>query len=206
MGYLRFGAIGAMLLARLCSGISVPLDGPEITILLSVLLAEIVEDGISYTLWYCGVDLSPPSLLVSEQEVEAMATTRLSRRKGSKEAQEPRKGSEGSTVTPTAVVPTSGGGQGGQEPSQAESENLLKSTCWSTRVAYDFRYRIEAFERMPLWGHLLPAAMAQFHTIFAMAVFAHGLESWFCLASSFGDLPGEALFLSRMLRVFAELI
>lgn len=52
----------------------------------------------------------------------------------------------------------------------------MKSTCWSVRVAYDFRFRIEAFDPMPLWAHLLPTAMAQFHTIFAMVVFSGGLD------------------------------
>ena len=41
-------------------------------------------------------------------------------------------------------------------------------------MAYDFRFRIEAFDPMPLWAHLLPTAMAQFHTIFAMVVFSGG--------------------------------
>ena len=50
----------------------------------------------------------------------------------------------------------------------------MKSTCWSVRVAYDFRFRIKAFDPMPLWAHLLPTAMAQFHTIFAMVVFSGG--------------------------------
>ena len=46
-------------------------------------------------------------------------------------------------------------------------------------MAYDFRFRIEAFEKMPFWGHLLPTAMAQFHTIFAMIVFSGGLDFHF---------------------------
>ena len=68
---------------------------------------------------------------------------------------------------------------GAAQPSSARSHAvsdraLMKSTCWSVRVAYDFRFRIEAFDPMPFWAHLLPTAMAQFHTIFAMVVFSGG--------------------------------
>lgn len=222
VGYLRFGAVGAMLLARLCNGVPVPLNGPEMIIVLSVLLAEAVEDLLSYALWYIGVDFSPPSLLVTEQEVEAMATTRLSKRKGSKEPTRRSSSKESSssvvptlpTPTPTpASLPHSARGRtaplpdphGGPPPrplspsspkSPKPDRTLMKSTCWSTRVAYDFRFRIEEFEKMPFWGHLLPAAMAQFHTIFAMIIFSQGLDHMlgFCTEADSGFTYDSAIF------------
>lgn len=57
-------------------------------------------------------------------------------------------------------------------------------------MAYDFRFRIEAFDQMPFWGHLLPAAMAQFHTIFAMLIFSNGLD--YILGVFFFFLDGVA--------------
>lgn len=60
--------------------------------------------------------------------------------------------------------------------STTSDRTLLKSTCWKLRVAYDFRFRIDAFEEMPFWAHLLPTAMAQFHTILAMVAFSGGID------------------------------
>ncbi len=60
--------------------------------------------------------------------------------------------------------------------STSSDRTLLKSTCWKLRVAYDFRFRIDTFEEMPFWAHLLPTAMAQFHTILAMVAFSGGID------------------------------
>ena len=44
------------------------------------------------------------------------------------------------------------------------------------QVTDSFRYGPEAFGRLPFWAHLLPCALAQFHTIVAMIVFLEGLQ------------------------------
>ena len=181
MGYPRFGAIGALLLARLCIGTPLSLDGPEIRLLMIVLLAEVSEDLLSYALWQVGVNIFPTLNLVTEQEVQEMAEAHLSsKRKGSKECTPGgRTGSKESvSVVPSAPSKSDEKDEKCQsEASKMASERtLMKSTCWRVRVAYDFRFRIEAFEKMPFWGHLLPTAMAQFHTIFAMIIFSGGLD------------------------------
>ena len=51
MGYPRFGAVGALLLARLCISTPMPLDGPELRLFGIVLLAEICEDLCSWDIW-----------------------------------------------------------------------------------------------------------------------------------------------------------
>ena len=48
MGYPRFGAVGALLLARLCISTPMRLDGPELRLFGIVLLAEICEDLCSW--------------------------------------------------------------------------------------------------------------------------------------------------------------
>lgn len=211
MGYPRFGAVGALLLARLCIRTPMPLDGPELRLFGIVLLAEICEDLCSFVLRYVGVSMFPKSKLVTEQEVQEMAQVRLNKRMGSKEAATGRKASKSSasgrtgfqdSAAPSApsaassapvvapvtsesrvsIVPSFtsrrlGSNKDRSDLSDAVSDRaLMKSTCWSVRVAYDFRFRIEAFDPMPLWAHLLPTAMAQFHTIFAMVVFSGGLD------------------------------
>ena len=48
MGYPRFGAVGALLLARLCISTPMPLEGPELRLFGIMLLAEICEDLCSW--------------------------------------------------------------------------------------------------------------------------------------------------------------
>lgn len=190
MGYPRFGAVGALLLARLCISTPMPLEGPELRLFGIVLLAEICEDLCSFVLRYVGVNMFPRSKLVTEQEVQEMAQVRLNKRKGSKEPAGGRTDFQKSAAASSpvtsesriSIVPSDAGrridsNKDRSDMSHAVSDRaLMKSTCWSVRVAYDFRFRIEAFDPMPLWAHLLPTAMAQFHTIFAMVVFSGGLD------------------------------
>ncbi|CAK9037882.1 Uncharacterized protein SCF082_LOCUS22361 [Durusdinium trenchii] len=184
MGYLRFGAMGALFLVRLCIGAPWAWDGPEVTLMAGMLLAEILEDLMSYAMWRAGLDISPAPYLVTEQEVQDIATIVLNKRKASKEKSRTLS-TEQADVQSTKDRPVPGAPSAGstEDPETAgaagavpSERKLMKSTCWRLRVAYDFRFRIEAFDQMPFWGHLLPAAMAQFHTIFAMLIFSNGLD------------------------------
>jgi hypothetical protein len=46
---------------------------------------------------------------------------------------------------------------------------------WKVRVAPDFKFGPKDFGRLPFWAHLMPAALAQFHTIFSLIVVSNGL-------------------------------
>ena len=46
---------------------------------------------------------------------------------------------------------------------------------WKVRVAPDFKFGPKDFGRLPFWAHLMPAALAQFHTIFSLIVMSNGL-------------------------------
>jgi len=183
MGYPRFGAIFALFFARLCLGTPFSLHGPEIQVIGIVLLAEITEDVLSYLLYNIGCNIFPRPRLLTEEAVQELAGQRIkrnSKRKGSKESV------GGTSKENVAVVPSpsknskdskhSKDSKGKDELSTTSDRTLLKSTCWKLRVAYDFRFRIDAFEEMPFWAHLLPTAMAQFHTILAMVAFSGGLD------------------------------
>ena len=54
MGYPRFGAIGALLLARLCIGTAVSWEDPKLHLLLGMLLAEVIEDEAMVWKMPCG--------------------------------------------------------------------------------------------------------------------------------------------------------
>lgn len=56
MGYPRFGAVGALLLSRLCIGTAPSIESPELQLVLMVLLAEVVEVFGTKILAHC---LSP---------------------------------------------------------------------------------------------------------------------------------------------------
>eukprot|EP00434_Breviolum_minutum_P042528 symbB.v1.2.037857.t1/scaffold5711.1/size24326/2 len=183
MGYPRFGAIFALFFARLCLGTPFSLHGPEMQCFGIVLLAEITEDVLSYLLYHIGCNIFPRPRLLTEEAVQELAGQRIqrnSRRKGSKESV------GGTSKENVAVVPSpsknskdtknSKDSKGKDELSTTSDRTLLKSTCWKLRVAYDFRFRIDAFEEMPFWAHLLPTAMAQFHTILAMVAFSGGID------------------------------
>eukprot|EP00435_Cladocopium_sp_Y103_P036369 s214_g9.t1 len=230
MGYPRFGAVAALLLARLCINTPMPLDGPEVRLFGIVLLAEICEDLCSFVLRYIGVNMFPRSKLVTDTRRE-IDQSNLSdppwlQGKGSKESAGRGKGSQESTAAAApvtsesriSIVPTETGrrlsDKDRSDLSHAVSDRaLMKSTCWSVRVAYDFRFRIEAFDPMPLWAHLLPTAMAQFHTIFAMVVFSGGLDFILGLCErvdflgySSADRLEDAISSLRQLSTRAELL
>ena len=46
---------------------------------------------------------------------------------------------------------------------------------WKVRVAHDFKFGPKDFGRLPFWAHLMPATLAQFHTIFSLIVVSNGL-------------------------------
>ena len=100
MGYLRFGAMAAVFLARLIIGTAWAWDGPEIRLCAFTLLAEMLEDAISYALWRAEIDISPEPKMLTEQEVETIATSRLSKRQASKESSEAKSNRKLASVAP----------------------------------------------------------------------------------------------------------
>lgn len=158
MGYPRFGAIGALLLARLCIGTALPGESPRMLLLLGVLLAEVVEDLLSCALWHLNVNLSPSSSSLTASEVEKISRGRLARRLAS--------------VLPSTDVSLSVSPAPPSRP--VCSSEFLPTIQWKVRVVDDFIYGPEDFGKLPFWAHLLPTALAQFHTILAMIVFSNG--------------------------------
>ena len=57
-------------------------------------------------------------------------------------------------------------------------------------MAHDFQYGPEEFQWLPVWAHLMPVFLAQFHTILAMVIFSNGLVYIM-------GLCGEAIRLDR---------
>ena len=80
-GYMRFGAVVAKVLARLCTGASLP-DIAEIIALTGILVAEILEDIISFACLRAGIDLSPPTQVLTEQEILEKAMAMICSQKG----------------------------------------------------------------------------------------------------------------------------
>ena len=130
MGYPRFGAVVALLLARLCMGTPLPFDGPEMILLVLVLLAEVAEDAMSYGLWCLGVNLFPFQHFLTEEEVEVLAASKLRKRteRASSKESTGRQSPKSSTAK-CAVVPAP------LDPPPVLDREEMKSTCWSTRVA-----------------------------------------------------------------------
>lgn len=153
MGYPRFGAILALILVRLCIGRGYSWDAPEVRVLCLVFLAEMVEDLCSYILWRLDIDVSPGKQFATDQEVEVKAQRRISRRL-----------SQGSLL---AVSP--------QPESRSDRDVDGEVERWKVRVAPDFKFGPKDFGRLPFWAHLMPAALAQFHTIFSLIVVSNGL-------------------------------
>lgn len=174
MGYPRFGAVGALLLARLCIGTAIPLDSTQMLLLLGVLLAEVVEDLLSCALWRLNVNLSPSSSSLSASEVEQISRGRLARRLASVLP---------STDMSVSVSPAS------PPTNPVCSSEFLPTIQWKVRVVDDFIYGPEDFGRLPFWAHLLPCALAQFHTILAMIIFSNGPLYILGLCN---DLPGSS--------------
>ena len=57
MGYLRFGAVFALILSRMCLGSSFSWDAPEVVLVAAVFLAEVVEDQLKVVeRWAVSVD------------------------------------------------------------------------------------------------------------------------------------------------------
>ena len=127
MGYPRFGAVLALLLARLCLGTPLPF-GPEMLLLALVLLAEVAEDLVSYGLWCLGVNLFPFEHFLTEEEVEVLAASKLRKRveRASSKESAGRQVSKGSVRSGVVPMP--------REPPPVLDREEMKSTCWSTRV------------------------------------------------------------------------
>lgn len=129
MGYPRFGAVVALLLARLCMGTPLPFDGPEMILLVLVLLAEVTEDAMSYGLWYLGVNLFPFQHFLTEEEVEVLAASKLRKRTERASSKESTGRQTSKSSAKSAVVPAP------VDPPPVLDREEMKSTCWSTRVA-----------------------------------------------------------------------
>lgn len=164
MGYPRFGAMWALILARLCIGTPFSWDSPEVLLMVLVFLSEVVEDLISSALLRLNINVSPAMQWATDQEVEVKVQRRLSRR-----------WSEGSLlpVTPQTSRPTR---PVTPQASQVTSKSVASDEDrWQVRVAHDFKFGPKDFGELPFWAHFMPATTAQFHTIFSMIVASNGL-------------------------------
>jgi len=124
-----------------------------VRVLCLVFLAEMVEDLCSYILWRLDIDVSPKKQFATDQEVEVKVQRRISRRL-----------SQGSLL---AVSP--------QPESRSDRDVDGMVERWKVRVAHDFKFGPKDFGRLPFWAHLMPATLAQFHTIFSLIVVSNGL-------------------------------
>jgi len=153
MGYPRFGAVAALCLARTCSGIARPtLQSPLVKLALINLGAEVVEDLVSYVLWRLNVNLCPEAHFATDQEVEDQTQSVVRRRSQT-------------DLSLSAVAPAPA----------PRAYTPLPTVRRRIRVAHDFQYGPEEFQWLPLWAHLMPVFLAQFHTILAMVIFSNGL-------------------------------
>lgn len=152
MGYPRFGAMWALILVRLCIGTPFSWDSPELLLMVLVFLSEVVEDLISWVLWRLKINVTPAMQWATDQEVGVKVQRRLSHRL-----------SQGSLLPVTPQVTP-------QVTSRTSDEDR-----WKVRVAHDFKFGPTDFGELPFWAHFMPAATAQFHTIFSMIVASNGL-------------------------------
>lgn len=168
MGYPRFGAVAALLIARRCLQNSAVLSEMEGRLWMCLLGGEVLEDLLGYSLWRAGVDFSPIKRFATDEEVQVMSEKTLARLQFSSGAASPRE---------HAVVPAfSRKSSAGSEPGEAVKRlDSVESVKWEVRVAHDFKYGPAEFGLLPFWAHFLPVAFSQFHTILAVMVLSKSI-------------------------------
>ncbi|CAE7770400.1 unnamed protein product [Symbiodinium sp. CCMP2592] len=176
MGYPRMGALGALLLARLCLVKSVVIGEMEQWLWVFIIGAELLEDLVSYILWWAGVDLSPVKRFATDTEVEQMSEKKIVRRLSGL-GQQRSSGALAVIPVPSSRKSTqSSASDDADDTAQLEVQRLatVESVKWEVRESHDFNYGPVDFGQLPFWAHLLPAAMSQFHTVLAMIAFSNG--------------------------------
>ena len=166
MGYPRFGAAAALLFARSCLGNLMVFSEVEGWLWFCMLGAQVAEDVLGYLLWRAGVDFSPVKRFATEEEVQQMSDRTVAKRLSSLER----------LPAKCSVVPSASRKSSDTCGSGAAVAGLAQeSVKWEVRMAHDFKYAPASFGVLPFWAHLLPAALAQFHTIVAMIVLSNGM-------------------------------
>ena len=172
MGYPRFGAVAALLIARRCLGNSVVLSEMEGWLWICLLGGEVLEDLLGYSLWRAGVDFSPIKRFATDEEVQVLSKKTLAHRHSrsikSANATSPRE----HAVIPKFSRNCSGDSEAAEAVGRLDS---VESVKWEVRVAHDFKYGPAEFGLLPFWAHFLPVAFSQFHTILAVIVLSKSI-------------------------------
>eukprot|EP00435_Cladocopium_sp_Y103_P009292 s2211_g2.t1 len=161
MGYPRFMAIGAVVLARWCSRNPLIPEGRENMALavLILFLCEVGEDLVSYSLERLNFRVLPKQRHITEDELQMMAAAQL------------RVSAICEPERDVSIVPNS---TPAWTPSDPTKE--LQDQCWKLRAGFAFAYGEKNFETLPFWAHFAVVMVAQFHTVLFMILLGNGLN------------------------------
>lgn len=161
MGYPRFMAIGAVVLARWCSRNPLIPEGRESMALavLILFLCEVGEDLVSYSLERLNFRVLPKQRHITEAELEMMAAAQL------------RVSSICEPERAVSMVPNSTPAW-----SSSDSTKELRDQCWKLRASFAFAYGEQNFETLPFWAHFAAVMATQFHTVLFMILLGNGLN------------------------------
>eukprot|EP00438_Fugacium_kawagutii_P002260 Skav227476 [mRNA] locus=scaffold2491:468274:469977:+ [translate_table: standard] len=159
MGYPRFFTLLAVVLARMVSQNPVLPIGHEnmAYAMLALFLSEVVEDLISYALYWLDIRVHPKRRQVTEEELEILAKAELLAELGQLSSR------RDSTLSrrPTDTM------------SSAQS---LKLKCWTLRESFAFSYGEQDLGILPFWAHFSAVMVSMFHTVLFMILLGNGLN------------------------------
>lgn len=161
MGYPRFMAVGAVVLARWCSRNPLIPEGRENMALavLILFLCEIGEDLVSFSLERLNCRVLPKQRHISEEELQMMAAAQL------------RVSSICEPQGAVSIVPSSSPAW-----SSNDSTKQIRDQCWKLRASFAFAYGEKNFETLPFWAHFAAVMTTQFHTVLFMILLGNGLN------------------------------
>eukprot|EP00438_Fugacium_kawagutii_P035535 Skav214491 [mRNA] locus=scaffold1011:111242:112061:- [translate_table: standard] len=142
MGYPRFFTLLAVVLTRMEN---------MAFAMLALVLAEVVEDLISYALYWLDIRVHPKRRQVTEEELEMLAKAELLAELGQ-------------LSPPMDSAPSLSG-----RPADAlRTSQSLKLKCWKLRESFAFSYGEQDLGILPFWAHFSAVMVSMFHTVLFM--------------------------------------
>eukprot|EP00438_Fugacium_kawagutii_P017745 Skav203038 [mRNA] locus=scaffold583:609270:612481:+ [translate_table: standard] len=158
------------------------------------------EDSVTSLLWRANIDVTPEAHMATDEEVDCQV---LQRQKGRSSSKELRGSGAWLPVTPQTSEPQRGVSVDPEVDPEVDQLRDLNAECEAAATANDptvtptgtlrqpagkqdsqdhrevrestnFRFGPQEFGSLPFWAHLVPAALAQFHTILTLSMFSGG--------------------------------
>lgn len=183
MGYCRFFAVAAIALARFCTGNEVLPQSQEPLgwAVVSMLVAEMIEDLVSWVLVRRGLRVHPEPRQITDEEVEILVINEMKTSQGSLASFSP----PFKAVVPRAWLADTADDVA-TTPTTPRLSAEMRQKCWKIRAALDFSYKEAEFQKLPFWAHFSAIAMAQFHTVLFIIILSNGASYVFGLCPESG--------------------